>query len=127
MGTPIRAGLVTLHRYRAWSGAGVAPLTTTKGQTMTRVIAYTYRADIYCNSCIVDMLPTGDDEQFDGWALADGVAMSTEANLDEIASAFGIDRYDESTFDSGDFPKVVFSHQTDGSEYCGACHGEING
>jgi len=35
--------------------------------------------------------------------------MRTENALDQIAEANAIDRYDESTYDSGEFPKVIFA------------------
>lgn len=92
----------------------------------TDIVAYTYRADIYCPDCIIDQLPTGPDEMFDGWAIADGADyISTEDNLSEIAAAFQIDRFDESSFDSSDFPKVVFDSQIEFTEYCGQCGAEI--
>lgn len=88
----------------------------------TDIVAYTFQADTYCQGCIVDQLPTGDGEAFDGWNPASGATMSTEENLSEIAAAFGINRMDERSFDSGDFPKVVFSSQVEGPEHCGACN-----
>lgn len=92
----------------------------------TDIVAYTFNADIYCPTCIIDILPTDDGKPFDGWAISPGAdPMSTEENLDEIATAFGIDRYDETTFDSGDFPKVVFESMLDAAEYCGNCCEEI--
>lgn len=90
----------------------------------TTIIGYIYRADIYCTRCIIEQLPTGDGEAFDGWALADDIAMSTEDNLNEIAAAFGIDRWDETSFDSDEFPKVIFASMADGDEFCGSC-GEL--
>ena len=89
------------------------------------VAGYTYRAANYCPSCIVAQLPTGPGEAFDGWALAPGVQMSTEENLTEIAFAFGIDRMDGRTFDSWDFPKVLFSFQVEDAEYCDSCGEEL--
>jgi hypothetical protein len=89
------------------------------------IMGYAYRTDLYCPGCIVDQLPTGPGEAFDGWALVPPATMSTEANLDEIAAAFGIDRYDERTYDSGDFPKVVFRDQLENDERCGNCGGEL--
>jgi hypothetical protein len=89
------------------------------------IAGYTFRADNYCTECIIKVLPTGPDEAFDGWALAEGAdQMSTEDNLDEIAAAFSIDRMDERTFDSDEFPKVIFVDQID-DDYCGLCAREI--
>lgn len=88
----------------------------------TDIVAYTYRADNYCPRCIIDVLPTGEGEAFDGWALAAGATMPAEQNLAELAEAFGIDRSDERSYDSGDFPKVVFVDQVEDCEHCGSCH-----
>lgn len=88
------------------------------------ISAYTFQADTYCPDCIMAVLPTGDGERYDGWALSAG-SLTTEKNLDEIAIAFGIDRYDEKTFDSGDFPKVVLSSQIEDIEYCANCQVEV--
>lgn len=90
------------------------------------IVGYQYRADFYCPACIIDQLPTGEDEAFDGWALAPGVRMTTEANLDEIAQAFGIDRGNEASFDSGDFPKVVFLDMAEHDDRCAACGRELS-
>jgi len=85
------------------------------------VVGYTFNADTYCPDCIVGVLPTGEGEAFDGWTLASGVSMSTEDNLSEIAYAFQIDRMDESSFDSGEFPKVIFASDASESDTCGQC------
>lgn len=85
------------------------------------IVGYTYRASLYCGTCVVDALPTGEGEKFDGWKVAEGVTISTENNLAEIAEAFGIDRMDESSFDSEDFPKVVFRDSCEDEETCEEC------
>ena len=95
------------------------------GQKARDIVGYTFQADTYCSGCIIDQLPTGHGQPYDGWALAPGVFMPVEANLDEIAYAFGIDRNDETTFDSGDFPKVIFSSMVEDTEHCGSCGGEL--
>lgn len=93
----------------------------------TDIVGYTYSADLYCPSCIIAQLPTGEGGAFDGWALAPGVHMSAEDNLNEIAAAFCIDRHDEWSFDSGDFPKVAFRDMLNGdSDHCASC-GEVLG
>ena len=95
------------------------------GQKARDIVGYTFQAENYCSGCIIDQLPTGPGRMYDGWALAPGVSMPVEANLNEIAYAFGIDRDDETTFDSGDFPKVIFLSQLVGIEYCEACGWEL--
>jgi hypothetical protein len=97
------------------------------------IVGYTFNADNYCPSCIVSVLPTGEGEAFDGWALAEGAApMSTEDNLTEIAVAFGIDRMTETSFDSDEFPKVIFRYHLDingdvPTEVCGKCAERLDG
>lgn len=92
----------------------------------TDIVAYDYAADRYCPSCIIDVL-TADGGPFDGWALGFSVRMEVEQNLDEIADAFGINRGDERTFDSGDFPKVVFADNVEEDEFCAVttCFNEL--
>lgn len=74
----------------------------------TDIVAYTYNADIYCPACILQAM---------GVLQPNG---TTEWALDSLALDRGIDRYDERTFDSGDFPKVVFASDLEG-ELCGMC------
>ncbi|MGH7918839.1 MAG: hypothetical protein ACREQM_02710 [Candidatus Dormibacteraceae bacterium] len=79
----------------------------------TGIVAYTYRADLYCSGCIlgkVRRVPIGPRD--------------AEDELGELASSAGIDRYGERTFDSCDFPKVVFRDQADRDDRCGSC-GEL--
>jgi hypothetical protein len=90
------------------------------------IVGYTFNAEVYCPEHIIDALPTGEGEAYDGWKLAEGIRMSTEDNLNEIAYAFGIDRHDERSFDSGDFPKVIFSSDVEDAEYCTVCGREID-
>lgn len=84
------------------------------------VAAYTYKADIYCVDCIIEVMLLG------GEASPAARDMPVEEALDQIAEANATDRYNESTFDSDDFPKVVFSDQLSG-EHCGGCGGGIVG
>ena len=92
----------------------------------TDIVAYAFQAELLCPGCTIVKLPTSDGEEFDGWTLARGVRMSAEENLDEIATAFGIDRQDESSFDSDHFPKVVFADQITEGDTCNECGGELS-
>ena len=86
------------------------------------VVGYTFNAATYCPGCIIDTLPTGKGEVFDGWAYASGAdPVGTEDNLDEIVAVFGIDRQDEQSYDSDTFPKVVFRDHLDDDERCDSC------
>lgn len=92
----------------------------------TDIIWYAFRAEVFCPECIIDALPTGEGGEFEGWKLAAGIRMTTEQNLSEIAYAFQIDRMDETTFDSHDFPKVIFDSQVESFEPCATCGRDIS-
>jgi len=82
---------------------------------MYEITAYTFNADIWCVRCV--------ERRFE---RDHGIAPAhAEDMLDEYAEANGIDRMDESSFDSDDFPKVIFEIDLDGVEICGWCHNEI--
>jgi len=84
------------------------------------IVGYTFNADTYCPSHIADVLPTGPGEAYDGWSLL--IPASAEENLTEIAIAFGIDRDDEHSFDSGEFPKTITREQAENEpSECGTC------
>lgn len=109
-------------------------------------VGYAYNADNYCLGCI----PTVLFERYgsDGYGI--NRCNCTEHRLDSIAVTAGIaDRMDESSFDSGDFPKSISYHNDIHYEcgpesygygpedpewreqYCGAtcarCHAVIDG
>lgn len=77
------------------------------------IVGYTYAADNYCPDCIRDSFVT-----LSGWE----VGRTTEELLDHAADIRGIDRADEGSFDSGDFPKVILASMVETDERCGACH-----
>ena len=69
------------------------------------IIGYTYQGENYAPDAIIEAVTSS--EKFDGWALGKGITMPVEQNLDEIAYHFGIDRHQEESFDSDDFPKTI--------------------
>jgi hypothetical protein len=77
------------------------------------VVAYTYAADIICPACAILAFTPGCFEPLPG--------VTAEQVLDAVAVNRGIDRTDEWTFDSDDFPKIVFADQVEPSERCGSC------
>lgn len=77
------------------------------------IVAYTFKADTYCPDCIVAQ-------------VTPGVTATAEDVLKLIADLRGIERMDEWSFDSGDFPKVVFGSQVEEPERCGSCGREIH-
>lgn len=86
---------------------------------LVRVTGYTFRADIYCPSCIGREISEFVRES--GGSLPEGLnRWQVEAALDAIAEVLKVDRDDEVTFDSDDFPKVILSIEDDGLA-CGTC------
>lgn len=82
------------------------------------VRGYVYKGQRWHPGCL--RLPTGPGQEWDGWGLAEG-AMSAEANLNEIAWAYGFDRSSPSTFSPDEFPHVIAI----GAGRCGGCNGRI--
>lgn len=80
---------------------------------MSTIIGYTYQADTYCPGCIEGAY--GDNTY--------SAAMFPEEALDALAASAGIDRMDERSYDSEDFPKVVFHAEDD--ETCADCGAEL--
>ncbi|QUE25391.1 hypothetical protein SEA_FIZZLES_97 [Microbacterium phage Fizzles] len=68
----------------------------------TDIVGYTYKAENYTPAGIVEV---GIRE---GWLAPAARDMVTEEALDQAQHDFGIDRYDEGTYDSDVFPKVIF-------------------
>jgi hypothetical protein len=87
------------------------------------VVGYTYMADIWCPDCIVEEVC----KQNNIHPIPFYNRLDIEAILDDLAKMMPdkFDRYDEHTFDSDEFPKVVFSNSMEGFEYCCCCHGEL--
>ena len=79
------------------------------------IAAYIYRAELLCPTCTIATM------------VAVGVAapaardMSAEDVLDQCAGASAIDRDDETSYDSDEFPKVVHLDQLAADDRCGRC------
>ena len=82
---------------------------------MPKIVAYTYDAETLCGECVVKAL-TFDDKL---------LHYSTEDALDALAKVMNIDRQDEYSFDSSEFPKVVFDTQIEEIELCDHCAIEL--
>lgn len=78
---------------------------------MDEIVGYTYRADLYRPEELI--------ETFIGQRrLAPGArGMRAEDALDQLAAIEDIDRDDERTFDSGEFPKVIFRCNLDDGDF----------
>lgn len=83
------------------------------------VVAYSFQADIVCPACIRKIATRQAD-------LLPSESVTTDDALSEWAAMLGIDPNDESSYDSGDFPKVIMSSDADGTECCGECHEPID-
>jgi hypothetical protein len=116
----VRIGMSRVMRW--WSsGVGTA---RSRCRRMNRlpyrrgddIAAYTYRADIYCPACLIEA------------TIADGLAapaardMPTDDVLEQCAGALAIDRDDDTTYDTGEFPKPVFLDWLTSDEACTRCH-----
>lgn len=96
----------------------------------TDIVGYTYAADTYCTDvCVIGAMgpSAGRDLLSVGWKVADiGTRGELEDALTALSVARGVDRFTESSYDSGDFPKVIFSSQIDFPEYCATCGTELD-
>lgn len=100
------------------------------------IIGYAFNADIYCDGvCIIRALneigPIIYDRAeriTDVTQLFDGSATVEDA-LAVIAGHRNIDRDDERSYDSGDFPKVIFASEEfpDYCPRCALCTGVLDG
>jgi hypothetical protein len=83
------------------------------------IVGYTYKADIFCPECILN--------EANDTGIAHDDEYAVEFELDGLAKIKGVDRYDERSFDSGDFPKVIFRGQllTSDPKQCGQCGKEL--
>lgn len=86
---------------------------------MTDIILYIFKSDFYCPDHIV--------EQIDGEAPVRVTAGASrfdavEEKLDYIAGMLGINREDEATFDSDDFPKCALRSALHYDAHCVCAH-----
>lgn len=82
------------------------------------IVGYVYAAAALCPTCTIEGL-------IGQGRLAPGArGMREEDALDQLAAVEGIDRQDEHSYDSDDFPKVIFASDVEG-ESCGACRTEL--
>ena len=79
------------------------------------IAAYHYWAELYCPSCLIDAMIAA------GIAAPAAQHMPIEVALDQCAEALGVDRADEHSFDSHEFPKDVFLDQVYDDDRCGGC------
>ena len=83
------------------------------------VAAYAYRGEIHCPACVIEAMIVA------GYASPAARDMPAEDVLDQCAEAAAIDRADETSFDSAEFPKFVFLDQVRNADACGHCHAPL--
>lgn len=88
----------------------------------TDIVAYTYQAETLCPRCVV--AKTVKTKTLRDYILNEG-AVEVERWLDSLATMNGVNRQDEYSFDSADFPKVVFCSQIEDGETCHGCGDEL--
>lgn len=88
-------------------------------QRLDEIAAYLYRADLHCPACIIEAMIAARD------AAPAARDMPVEDVLDQIADAMAIDRHDETTYDSSEFPKAVHRIDLTHDDHCGTCHAEL--
>lgn len=83
------------------------------------IVAYTYKGETYSPDAILPAL----NQPIDGWTMLHPTRSDVEILLSRLATSRGINRAVEETFDSEDFPKVVFGSMIPSLEMpmnCGA-------
>lgn len=79
------------------------------------IVGYTFNAETLCAYCVASKF-----QKVPALAVA-----QVEVCLDGEAKFKGIDRYDESSFDSDEFPKVIFASDVEEHETCDECGEEL--
>lgn len=87
----------------------------------TDIVAYTFRAENLCPDCTVKAVCA--DRRLATTPAA--WEMGAEDLLEQLAAYHGIAREDERSYDSDEFPKVVFGSQVKDVETCDSCGWEI--
>lgn len=102
------------------------------------VVGYSYNAEIICSECAYELGKRQALAAGSSYSWGDGG--TAEDALNGWANVIGLDRVDESSFDSDDFPKVILRNQAhvgcredngyapaQCSDRCGWCHEHIDG
>jgi hypothetical protein len=83
------------------------------------IVGYTYKAENLCLDCAHGAARRENPDP----ALVE--SMSVETELNDWANTVGIDRDDEESYDSNDFPKVIFVSMVEWWERCDECNAEL--
>lgn len=84
------------------------------------IVGYTFNAENVCCDCGREIAKQGTLDA--GAATSWGELGTAENILGEWALLIGLDREDETSFDSGYFPKRLYRGQDTPGERCGRCH-----
>lgn len=79
----------------------------------TNVVGYAYQADTYCPHCIVTVMP-----RRGLWSPPEAGNEGLDEMLSRASGSLGIDHFNESSYDSGEFPKVIFRDQAADDRCC---------
>jgi hypothetical protein len=78
------------------------------------IVAYTYQADLFCPGCAAAAV---------GWNKKGGFSAANDF-IEAEGKRLGYNMSRMDSFDSGDFPKLVFDYQLeDRRDRCGSCRG----
>jgi hypothetical protein len=79
------------------------------------IVGYTYQAEILCKECArrAARRNNPDPAPVESWLA--------ETELNDWANTIGLDREEEESYDSNDFPKVIFASEVQEGETCGEC------
>lgn len=84
-----------------------------------QVVGYIYDAALHHPDCVIELLIRK------GMASPAARDMDPERVLDQVAAANAINRGDEFSFSSDEFPQVVFVDDVEGTEVCDECLQEL--
>lgn len=87
----------------------------------TTIVGYQFNAALYCKGCAHDALALASIDLLLREGKLVNPALSFEDFLNIIAADMGVDRQDESSFDSSTFPKVVFADSVGSVDQCCVC------
>jgi hypothetical protein len=73
------------------------------------IAGYNYMAEMWCEYCVAEQIAIEE-----GWADCPSLVVA--------ANRLGVDAMDEHSYDSDEFPKVVFADQTQEGDHCTYCN-----
>lgn len=91
---------------------------------MGNIVGYTFTAENYCVDCTRGIAKQGAADEGSATIWSDGGLV--ESILFEWALLMGIDRSQEDTFDSSEFPKRILKEHMEPGERCGRCHMKLH-